>query len=252
MGVAFVPLVGFVIGNHERPIEDYFDASVMEERLRAVHKYGFALAFNSLLSASSEPTSAAASTEPFEGSVDFVLYGVLVSRTISAIVEALLVITGLCAILLCFFIARLKSNLCADPGSLADLVTVLRNSPELVDAVSPRRDGPRRAEPESSRDSNPNLRLTCDCSHAFGTMSIEVIGDQAPCSIAIGQKAAKVLDEQGGDFKPIKPTVLRRSSGAIFILLLIATVCILVFLKRQEQLLGGLPDRLIASKFSNF
>ncbi|KAL2111297.1 hypothetical protein VUR80DRAFT_10302 [Thermomyces stellatus] len=129
-------MVAFVIGGLERPLDDYRDASVLEEAYRAVHKSPFALAYHSLL------TEETASKEKSEGSVEFVMHGVIGSRVFSAVVEGLLLAICVGCVLLLVLSARTKSNLSADPAALGDQMAMLRNSSDLFSRCFPRYTAP--------------------------------------------------------------------------------------------------------------
>lgn len=110
---------GLAIGGLERLIEEYFDEFVMEEIYSAIHRSLFALTYKSLL------TEETASNETTDGSVDYVMYGVVVSRVFSAIIERLLLIVGTSCILLLHLASRMKSNLSTDPAALSDQISIL-------------------------------------------------------------------------------------------------------------------------------
>lgn len=223
-------MVGFVIGGRERPLDDYLDKTVMGDAYRAIHQYAFSLTYNSLL------TEAMASNETREGSVEYVMHGVIVSRVFSALVEGLLLAIGLCCIVLLVLSARTKSNLSSDPAALGDQISVLRNSNELLYAIL--RESAFLEEKTPTGLENMKLHLRCACHDPDGTATITVTG----LSTSLPQSSrdnSPSPDIQDDSYKPVSPLVLKRGSGIAFSVFLVAALAGLLALRLQEQKFGG-------------
>ena len=219
------PMVGFAIGGLERPLDDYLDPFVVEDTYRAVHQATFALAYNSLL------TEETASKEKVEGSVEFVMHGVIVSRVFSAIVEGLLLAIGACCILLMVLGSRIKSNLSEDPATLGGQLCILRNSSDLLSAAS--EDPQLHQQASSLKAETTRLHLQCGCQSPDGATTITVTG------LPKSHQGRSVRGTQDDQYTPVRPLALRRISGSAFTVLLIAALAGLLALRFQEQKLGG-------------
>ena len=220
------PMVGFAIGGLERPLDDYLDPLVVEDTYRAVHQATFALAYHSLLTAETPP-----SEKKMEGSVEFVMHGVIVSRVFSAIVEGLLLAVGVCCILLMALGSRIKSNLSEDPATLGGQLSILRNSSDLLSAAS----GDVRFRPETSllEAETTRLHLQCGCQSPDGATTITVAG------LPEDYPDRSLRGTQDDEDTPVRPLALRRVSGSAFTVLLVAALAGLLALRFQEQKFGG-------------
>lgn len=222
------PLVGYAVGGGSRKFDDYYDEDVLADAYRGVHKALFSIAYSSLL------TNATASNATEEGSVDIALHGIIVSRLFSGLVEGFLIAVSASSILLVVLSSKTKSSLSGDPATLGDLIYILQNSPELVKATcytEPQEGGVDQGEEE------PRLHLRCGCQEADGEMAIQVAGLSRPISLSAKPGAKGEPDTRKSSMS--KPLALRRSVGSAFTLALIAAFIGLLYLRQQEQKLGG-------------
>lgn len=220
------PMVAFALSGSERPVEDFLDGSVMAEAYRAIHKSAFVLTYDSLL------TTATASNETTEGSVEFIRHGVLVSRVFSAIVEGLLLTVGVCCILLAVLGARVESKLSGNPAALADQMDILKNSPELLAAAVRERRILEEGKPSDIKTAR--LHLQCPCESSDATTAIAVTGLSQQLD---GSEAS--LEKEDDQYAPVSPIALKRSAGIAFSILLAAAFAGLLALRFQEKKFGG-------------
>lgn len=225
------PMVGFAMGGMERPIEDYRDESVLREAYRAVHQSTFALAYSALL------TEETASMEKTEGSIEYVMHGVIVSRVFSAIVEGLLLAIGVCCIILHVLCARAKSNLTANPATLGDQMDMLRSSYGLLEFASQDRELLTEKSPTGAETAK--LHLQCPCDSPDGAPRITVIGPPPSAPSPRTENESTPAAEQDNQYTPIRPLALRRSSGLVFSILLAASLAGLLVLRVEEQKRNG-------------
>ena len=220
------PMVAFALSGMERPVEDYLDGSVMAEAYRAVHKSAFVLTYDSLL------TTATASNETTEGSVEFIRHGVLVSRVFSGLVEGLLLAVGVCCIILAVLSARVESKLSGNPAALADQMDVLRNSHELLAAAVRERNILKEGKPLDTETTRLHLQCPCESSEAATTITVTGL----PPSLEGNDASSDIKDDQ---YAPVSPIALKRTSGFVFSILLAAAFAGLLALRSQEKKLGG-------------
>ena len=228
LGLPVSPLVGYAVGGEKRKFEDYYDEDVLADAYRGVHKALFSIAYSSLL------TNATASNVTEEGTVDIALHGIIVSRLFSGLVEGLLITVSACSILLAVLSSKAKSSLSGDPATLGDLIDILQNSPELVKAAC----GAESLRDDASQEEKePRLHLRCGCQEADGAMAIQVAGSSR--SISLSANPGAKSESETGKSTMSKPLALRRSVGSAFTLSLIAAFVGLLYLRHQEQKLGG-------------
>lgn len=225
------PLVGFVIGGKERPVEDYLDETLLAEGFRKVHQAAFVHAYDSLLSKAAE-TSATT-----EGSTEFIMYGILVSRLFAAIVEGLLLAVGASALLLAFLAGRKRSNLGSDPATLGDVIDLLQSSPDLSDASMGHG-----GHGGTDANANPDLETTRvylqhTCRQPGAATEIRIVNPAGLQRALHGEKGARSLEAD--EFTPVKPFALRQVSGALVVPIIAGCLVALVYLRAQEQRLGG-------------
>ena len=223
------PLIGFVIGGRERPIDDYLDATVLAEGFRAVHKAVFVHAYTALLS------EAEASEETFDGSIEFVLYGILVSRVLSAVVEALLLAVSTGTVILAIIASRTESNLIGDPSTLGDVIDLLQASPDLLDAAISYGEY---TEEEARRDMEATrVYLRHSCHDRTGKMAIMMVNPEGSPRALLGPGATRNLEAD--NYTPVKPFVLRRTFGSLLVSVTLSCLAVLAYFRFEEQRLGG-------------
>ncbi|KAL0943769.1 uncharacterized protein CTRU02_201656 [Colletotrichum truncatum] len=227
------PLVGFAIGSQNISSLDVFqDNDFLGDAFNATHKLLFSLALRRMLTNSS--------TEATEqGVADIVRHGIIVSRLFSALVEGLLFLVGIFSLLLWWHGKRAPSCLNADPASLGSLMSICQNSSTLLEKFSGKGCLPDEKLQEAFQDKR--FQLICGCQSRSGEMVIKVVDtreefvESQRISLPEPDMALSV-----GHYSPVKPLALRREVGFLVILLMAGAVTALIYLKLQEQRIGGL------------
>jgi hypothetical protein len=230
------PLAGFAINANES-LRNLLNTTVLEDRFRSVHKSMFALTFSYL----QQGINSQEATTLVGGSQTFILRGVIVSRVFSAIVEVILLIIALSAIGLHLLCLRFDSNLTYDPASLGDLIAIVRNSKELLRLLAGKDDMDEKQLRRAFGEQDLMFKLQCRCQSLSDSMSIAISrtsGSQIlPIeSVSLNQPSVRA---SAGYYTPVRPLILRKEMGAMFTSILLGILTGLLYLKLQEQHLGG-------------
>lgn len=119
VGAASSNMVGFAVGATRHKLSDYTDTDVLAASFEAAHKLLFALAMNSLFSASTT------SSDPRKAIVSCSISAIVVVRTLSLIVEGVLGLITVLTFALFYFCWSRPSQLHQDPASLNDLMSMV-------------------------------------------------------------------------------------------------------------------------------
>ncbi|OLN84955.1 hypothetical protein CCHL11_04053 [Colletotrichum chlorophyti] len=227
------PMAGFAIASQNKPPLDAFrNETLMGEAYNATHKMLFSLALRRVLrNTTSEGT--------IQGSVDFALYGIVVSRLFSAIVEALLVLVGIFTILLWWHNYRAASRLTMDPASLGSLISLCQNSTVLLDRFAGK--GCMSEEDLKLAFKHQRFKLFCGCQSRSRQMVIKVVDVRD--EDCMDRRHSGIQPEAAfsvGHYSPVKPLALRREVGTAVILTMIGAVAALIYLKVEEIRIRGL------------
>ncbi|KAI8315380.1 hypothetical protein K4K61_002094 [Colletotrichum sp. SAR11_59] len=224
------PMAGFAIAMKGKPPLDAFNnATYLGEAYNATHKMLFTLALRHALT---NTTSAAVT----EGQIDFVLYGIIVSRLFSAIVEGLLGLVGFFTILLWWHSYRAPSRLTMDPASLGSIISLCQNSSVLLDRFAGKGCLPEEKLKDAFRDQR--FKLFCGCQSRSRQMIIKVVDIRNDSydgeEIEIPDASLSV-----GHYSPVKPLALRRDVGATVVLSMVGAIVALAYLKVEETRIRG-------------
>ncbi|RYP67446.1 hypothetical protein DL770_008628 [Monosporascus sp. CRB-9-2] len=215
------PMVGFALGGHPLPLEKYGNETELVVAFEKAHQLLFSVAINRILQ-DQAPESG------LMGSVSSIRYGLVVSRTLAAVVEGLLLLVAVLGSFLLYLCRRSPSHLDSDPGSIEALLNMVRNSQDtkyifcdkdFTDEKGLRQglDTFRFSLREATNDSSPTLEAT--------------VTDQEE-SILIGQ----VLR---GHYNPEKPMALQPGTGVLFVFTMASVIALLCYLRRVEIAQGG-------------
>lgn len=213
-------MVGFALAGQSHTIRDYVNMTLLESIYNDAHRSLFSVAVTQLLM--NETTAGLT-----KGTSTYHLTGVVVSRVFSAIVEGFLVLVGLSAIAVCILSQTATSNLTNNPSSIGRLVDTLKISPEVgkifhyAGAVNDKELLGRFRETRLNLAQDGTLRASKVCKG-------EVVEDEFPITLKTRGSGNE------SHYEPIRPMVLRRSSGVGFTLILVASIIILSYLKDLE------------------
>ncbi|OHW94646.1 hypothetical protein CSPAE12_06735 [Colletotrichum incanum] len=226
------PLVGFAIGQQNVTTLDSFqNDEFLGDGFNKTHKILFSVALRRMLTSSS--------TEPLtKGIMDFEQHGIIVSRLFSAIVEALLVLVGIFTVMLWWHGYRAASRLTMDPASLGSLMSLCQNSSVLLDKFAGKGCLPDEKLQEAFQDKK--FKLFCGCQSRSGQMVIEVVDTREEFYESQRFSIEPDTALSVGHYSPVKPLALRRDVGVAVILAMVGAAVALIYLKWQEQRIGGL------------
>lgn len=214
-------MVGFAVGLMNGSLADLQSATALQAAFTSAHKLIFSAAMPQLVRTLDAPTS----LRP--GTVQYTLYGIVVSRPISLVIEGILGLVAVFTAVILFLSCRAHSNLCKDPGGIAATLGVFRESGPLLDdfVVKDRYDDKSLQESVQGH----RYRLVRPSSSDGQGLRIEGLVEQGHSKTS----------NTGAIESPRQHKALRPISGALFMIALIAGIAVLAYLKRQEQLLGG-------------
>ncbi|OBR11889.1 Phosphoribosylaminoimidazole-succinocarboxamide synthase [Colletotrichum higginsianum IMI 349063] len=226
------PLVGFAVGLQSVTTLDVFeDDQILGQAFTKTHRLMFSLGLRRVLTNASSETATM-------GFLDFERHGIVVSRLYSAIVESLLVVVGIFTILLWWHGMRAPSRLAMDPASLGSLISICQNSSKLLDKFA----GKGCLTDENLREAfqDKRFQLVCGCQTRFKETIIKVVDIRE--EFCESQRISIPDSDIGlsqGHYSPIKPLALRKEVGAMVILTMTTAIAALVYLKLEEQRVGG-------------
>ncbi|OHE95378.1 hypothetical protein CORC01_09250 [Colletotrichum orchidophilum] len=227
------PMVGFAIAAQNRtPLESFKNEAVMGDAYNTTHKMLFSLALRRVLANDTLTVTS-------EGSVEFVLHGIIVSRLFSAIVEGFLVLVGIFTFLIWWHSFRAESRLTMDPASLGSLISLCQNSTVLLDRFAGKGAVSEDTLKKAFRDQR--FKLLCGCQSRTRQMVIKVVDVRDEPTE--GQRISLTQPEAPfsvGHYSPVKPLALRRGVGLAVIVTMISAVVALVYLKLEEKRNRGL------------
>lgn len=216
-------MVGFAVGSMNHSITDLQDPTVLRDLFSAAHRKLFSAAIPSLVYAADLPSSERPST------VQYILYGVVVSRPLALTVEILLLVISTLVAAVLYLSYRTDSALTNDPGCIGATLTVLGNSDSLLRDFAPR-----------DRHDDATLRKSLEGNRYRLVQTAAVDGDHLHIECLENHNVSE-LDRNAVPGMPMRPHALQSLSGLTFVVTLLAGMIVLLYLKKQEATLGGLP-----------
>jgi hypothetical protein len=217
-------MVGFAVGGMNYSITDLRDAAALQDIFASAHKKLFSAAIPSLLQSADLSSSARPST------VQYTLYGVVVSRPLALAVEILLFVIALLIAAILYLSHRTKSILREDPGSIAATLAVLGDSDALRRDFAPR-----------DRYDDAALRKSVQGNRYKLAQTATVDGERLHIEYSRLSEHNDALDPQSNAVSDehVQPQALRPLSGLAFVVTVLAGMVVLLYLKRQVGTLGG-------------
>lgn len=229
----YYPAVPFAISDVvDQPLADWLDASFLHDRFEAVHQTMFALAYRNL-----QVDSDSSTTNTIQGTQVLVLHGVRVSRVFSAIVESMLYVIGASAILLHILCRRYTSNLTSDPASIGDIMSMMHSDSAILSLLA-----------EKDFCSEKQLRKALETSALkFKLQPAWQSPSGSPTLLAFDDTRDRptrdpLLEHQAASpatYLPVKPWILRREIGSLFMASLAGIFAAIIFLWVRAEGLGG-------------
>ncbi|KAK3351423.1 hypothetical protein B0H65DRAFT_420244 [Neurospora tetraspora] len=216
-----MPMVNLALGLSDDPAIEFQHAAVMERAFTTAYKTIFSAAISQLTSKARDP-------QQMTGKTTYALYGVVVSRTISAIVEGLLVLLVFLMGGTLYTSVRTKSKLVSDPATIGFALRSVK----------------------TSRAVRNRLAME-DCSDA-ATLQRSLVAERffleqgiTGNSLEMESKSHETSTFEGRrrsiEYTPVRPKELSPLTGCLLVCLLLSGAGVLIYFKKKEQSLGGLP-----------
>ncbi|KAG9250888.1 uncharacterized protein F5Z01DRAFT_335474 [Emericellopsis atlantica] len=216
-------MVGYALSAEDRPSEEYSNPETLAQAYLSAHQSLFSVAASHMFTNHTRQDDDSAD-------VTFTMYGIVVNRSISAALEALLLVIALFTAFILWLSRGAYSNLHANPSSISRVAEVLRDSPQMVDLLCSVDNGDEEALKIVLGESRFRLLWSDDSSTPFIQVREAELSSPKPSS-AIAPK---------GYYSPVKPAALRLASGIAFIIAILAMMVGLGYLKWAELKYTGL------------
>ncbi|RGP79987.1 hypothetical protein FLONG3_1931 [Fusarium longipes] len=215
-------MVGFALAGRDLHADEYVHHDNLHKAYNEAHRYLFSVAVTALLINSTNFSNNTAS-------IDYFMTGVIVSRTFAIAVECFLLVVAIFTALVLWFSRSTPNNLPLNPSSIRRYIDLFGNSPEVLGAFKP-------------VDYTDEKGLLEEFKMDGFQMIPKDDGKSAEVLLHSRIRATESYDKsvQRGYYDPVKPLVLRRWIGFLFIAALIGAMGFLSYLKQQESLLNGL------------
>ncbi|EGO60699.1 hypothetical protein NEUTE1DRAFT_76069 [Neurospora tetrasperma FGSC 2508] len=216
-----MPMVNLALGLSGELASDFQHAPVMERAFTLAHKTVFSAAISHLASETRENKQA-------DGTSSYILNGVVVSRTISAVLECLLALLVFLMGGVLYTCMKAKSNLVSDPATIGFAFRSVRASRAVLNRLAME-----------------------DCSDN-GTLQRNLAGEQFFLEqgttgnvLEMESKADDAVNmadrRQNVQYDPVRPKESHPLTGCLLIAVLLAGAGVLIYFKKMEQKLQGLP-----------
>ena len=218
------PMVGFALAGQNYTMDEYSSPDILDKAYSRAHQYLFSLTINKLLANENQfPNNTA--------SVEFSLTGIVVSRTFSIVVECLLVLAACFTGVLLWCCRTAESNLAANPSSISRLLDLARNSPDILNAFQITDN----ADEKTLAKTFQRDRFKLSYDQGQGCSQVHIIRGSESLPITSERK----LSIQKGYYDPVRPLMLQRTTGIVFMVALVSAVVGLSYLKRREEAHNG-------------
>ena len=216
------PMTGFALGRTNLSLSDLSDPRMLADVFTAAHRLVFSMAVPKLVSAKTITSTDA-------GKVQYLLYGVVVSRSIAIAVEVLLVAVAFLTIATLLSCRKSKSQLFGDPASLGKMFVLLKGSTALLNNFAPK---------DSYDDANLRQSIT---GQLYQLVPVTSYQKKKTCRLQMLQPHDVGVSHPQANrgFTPVRPKELSPLTGVGFIIVLLSAGVVLMILKRQELILNG-------------
>lgn len=210
---------------------DLQNSSVLHEAFARAHRAIFSLAISNLLVNAESPDTR-------QGILEIKLYGVVISRPIAIVVEALLLVVAFLTLALLITSSRAQCLLWASPASIGLILDLLRSNPRTLDSLM---------DCDTADDESLKHQLISERYAIVNTSnrSMEIQESQPLKLISLGNddpgkpQADRDTEQNHITYKPIQPLWLRIPVGTVVIWALLGGLAGLVYLKQKEIALNG-------------
>lgn len=215
-------MVGFVVADDDRNTSDYKDHELLQAAYNHAHQHLFSVAVSQLLvNGTDVGNSTATKTSQMSG--------IVVSRPISAVLEALLGVVVLFTALVLWFSRSAKSSLPFNPSSIDRVADIVRESPQLSDFFCSVGNGDEDSLVKATE--GKRFRLV----RKDVTVTPEITVDHS-----VDETAAQDHHAPKGYYVPVKPLFFRIEIGIAFIIGVLGVLGGLGYLKWAEVKFNGI------------
>lgn len=221
-----VPMVNIALGLSDDLASDFYNVTTLERAFTTAYKTIFSAAISRLVSENKE-------TKYMMGESHYTLNGVVVSRTMSAILEGLLLLLAFLMAGALYTSRKATSKLIADPATLGFALKSVQHSRAVL-----------------------NRLALEDCADATSLQS-SLAGERFFIEKGVtGNNILEMESSSRGDirtdsrrreieYRPTRPKELSPLTGCLLVCILLAGVAVLVYFKKQEEVLQGKLSVLI-------
>lgn len=210
-------MVPFAFAYSDRNVREFSDPDVLAEAFNVAHRYLFSFTVSQLLVNSTDFDARVADSTSF-------MSGIVVSRSISAVLEALILLIVVFTGLIIWFCRASTTNLDKNPSSIQRLAEICQNDPHILDVFSPTSHSDEKVLCESMAHKKYCLLWN----EVEQRPSIHVDGSDR------NNRVASMNNRQHGYYDPVKPLALRRESGIAFVVSILGIIGGLIYLKWAE------------------
>lgn len=217
-------MVGFALASQDWHAREYSQVETLHQIYDEAHKYLFALTVNQLLTNHTDFADRTATST-------FTMWGIVVSRVISAVLEALLLLVAIFTGIIMWMVSKVSSNLDANPSSISRIAKIFGNSPQLLDSLCTVDNADEKSLLTSTNNDKFQIAWSSDRHYNEATRH------KGPVVEKDNQ-----LDVPRGYYDPVRPAALRTWAGVVFVLAVVGTMTGLAYLKWAELKYTGLAS----------
>ncbi|KAL2676968.1 hypothetical protein Neosp_010735 [[Neocosmospora] mangrovei] len=217
-------MAGFALAGRNNPGADYSSPELLQQVYNHAHQYLFSSAITSLLVNETRMTNRTVS-------IEFSLSGVVVSRVFATIVETVLVVVACLTAAVLWHCRSAPSKLPTNPSSINRHIEIFGKSPELLSLFRTMDNADEKTLLEAFQKDE------CRMVHGEDANDARIDIDHVSRRSTISSDKSLVQERF---YEPVRPWVLKRESGALFVLVLVAAIVVLSYFKQQETRLNGL------------
>ena len=215
-------MVPYALAGHMLPREAYADQQVLAKAYTRAHKYLFSLAVDQLLVNDTNLSPGKL------GNVTFPQTGIIVSRTFSAAVEALLLLVAIVTVALLWLIRSAPCALDHNPSSIRRIGNLLTGDASMLKCLQTVDN----ADDESLGSKLQSARMALVRREYRGRIDTYVV--RLDRAYSFGRHDAQGEPSRDGFYRPIRPLALRKYTGLLFVVVIMGATGFLAYLKTEE------------------
>ncbi|KAK3491431.1 hypothetical protein B0T13DRAFT_490701 [Neurospora crassa] len=216
-----MPMAGIAIGLSDNRPSDFRNATILKQAFVTAYKTIFNAAISQLLSDTEQ-------IEQKPGTSQYTLNGIVVSRTISAVLEVMLILLVFLMGGVLYTSLKAKSKLVMDPATIGFAFRAVSTSRAVLN---------RFAVEDCSDDNTLQKSLAGENFY----LEKDASGNSLEMEAASVDHMTAADSEKDMKYTPFLPKELHSMTGCLLVSLLAAGAAILIYFKKKEEALQGLP-----------